>query len=57
MIQKTQTAKESNDKVDELELIELAILSVQGRDRGNITKDNLENALKMKFNDNTITVK
>jgi len=56
LLQKATTAKQENEKAKELELIKLAVSAAQVAGEGNITKDNLENELKINFNDNTITI-
>ena len=56
LLQKATVAKEENEKAKELELIELAVGVAKIAGEGTITKDNLENELKINFNDNTITI-
>ena len=56
LLQKATTAKAENEQAKELELIKLAVSAAQVSGEGTITKDNLENELKINFNDNTITI-
>ena len=56
MLQKATNAKQANEEAKELELIKLAVASAKLAGEGTITNDNLNNELRINFDDNSITV-
>ena len=53
LINRTISAKETTEKAEEKELVELAVSAAQIDGEGTITTDNLNNALKETFNNDT----
>ena len=53
LIGRTISAREVNENAEEKELVELAVSTAQIDGHGNLTTDNLNNALKEKFNNDT----
>lgn len=56
LLQKAQTAKETNEDGKELELIELAVAASKVEGEGTLAEDDLTHELRANFNDNSITL-